>query len=240
MHGVNLRWASLHAPAAFVASSTRSQDLVDQILNQSLSPATDPDSNQPSNPSSDLTLALEALSTSASCPDWQLLADIDVPLTQRHLSAAIDEAVLQRVLSSSPSTRARALAHSTALPHAGDWLNSVPSAALGLYLQDQLFRCCLRYWLGVPLHSTPYSCPVCHGTADQFEDHQVGCGGNGDRITGHNAIRDVLFSAAQSAALAPIREAPNVIPNFHSRPADILLPTCMHGTSDGPQHWTSM
>ena len=93
--GVNLRWASSHARAAFIASSTSSQDLVDQILHQPPSPAIDPDLNQPSNPSTDLTLALEALSTSASRPEWQLLDDIDVPLTQHHLSAAIDEAVLQ-------------------------------------------------------------------------------------------------------------------------------------------------
>ena len=47
--------------------------------------------------------------------------------------------------------------------------------------------------------SSPYSCPECHGTADIFGDHQVGCGGNGDRIMRHN----VIFCAAQSAALAP-------------------------------------
>ena len=60
--------------------------------------------------------------------------------------------------------------------------------------------------------------------ADRFGDHQVGCGGNGDRIARHNAIRDVLFSAAQYAALAPTREAPSLVPSFCSRPADILLP----------------
>ena len=97
------------------------------------------------------------------------------------------------------------------LPHAGDWLNGVPSEALGLRLQDREFRVSLRYWLGVPLHSSPYSCPECHATADEFGDHQVGCGGNGDRIYRHNAVRDVLYTAAQSAALAPTREATGVV-----------------------------
>ena len=77
---------------------------------------------------------------------------------------------------------------SSALPHAGDWLNGVPSAALGLLLHDQEFRCCLQYWLGMPLHSSAYSCPECHSIADPFGDHQVGCGGNGDRITRHNLM----------------------------------------------------
>ena len=54
-------------------------------------------------------------------------------------------------------------------------------------------------------------------------DHQVGCGGNGDCISRHNAIRDVLFTAAQSASLAPSKETPGLVPSSLSRPADILL-----------------
>ena len=57
----------------------------------------------------------------------------------------------------------------------------------------------------------------------------MGCGGNGDRIALHNAIRDVLFNAAQSAALAPTKEAPNLVPGFSTRPADILLPNWCRG-----------
>ena len=45
----------------------------------------------------------------------------------------------------------------------------------------------------------------------------------------HNAICDVLFRAAQSAALASLREMPNLVPNSLSRPADILLPTWNYG-----------
>ena len=106
-----------------------------------------------------------ALSTAASRPDWQTLEDIDVPFHQHSLSLAIDEASHQRLLSSAPSTRSHALALSSALPHAGDWLNGIPSAALVLHLQDREFRCCLQYWLGVPLHSSPT--PVQNVTALQ-------------------------------------------------------------------------
>ena len=77
---------------------------------------------------------------------------------------------------------------------------------------------------GIPLHSPPYSCPECRCTADQFGDHQGGYGGNADRIMRHNAIRDALFEAAQSAALSPTREASGVVVDSCSRPADILLP----------------
>ncbi len=49
--------------------------------------------------------------------------------------------------------------------------------------------------------------------------------------TRHNAIRDILFSATQSAALGPTRKASNVVPDSMSRPADILLPTWHGGRS---------
>ena len=162
-------------------------------------------------------------------PKYGFLEDIDIDLRQRALSHAIDEASFQHLLSSADSNRSRALALSSALPHAGDWLNVVPSPSLGLHLQDREYRCCLLYWLGVPLHSNPFPCPKCRGVADVMGDHQVGCGGNGDRISRHNAIRDVLFSAAQSAALAPSKETPGFVPNSLARPADILLPNWHQG-----------
>ena len=63
-------------------------------------------------------------------------------------------------------------------------------------------------------------CPICQVVADPLGDHQVGCGGNGDRIHRHDSVRDALFSAAQIAALAPRKEVPSLIPGTSSRPAD--------------------
>ena len=67
-------------------------------------------------------------------------------------------------------------------------------------------------------------CPICLRAVDQFGDHQVGCGGNGDRIHRHDSVHDALFSAAQTAALAPRKEVTSLIPGTLSRPADIFLP----------------
>ena len=86
-----------------------------------------------------------------------------------------------------------------------------------------------RNWLGVPFHNDFYSCPECHSIADIYGDDQVGCGGNGDRIFQRNAIRDVIFSAAQSAALVPLKETTGLMPNSLSRPADIFLPNWSRG-----------
>ena len=55
------------------------------------------------------------------------------------------------------------------------------------------------------------------------------CGGNGNRIHQHDPIRDALFSVAQTAALAPRKEVPSLIPDTLSRPADVYLPNWMRG-----------
>ena len=162
-------------------------------------------------------------------PDWVSPENIDIPLQCHSLSRSIDEACFSSLLESAPDVRSKALALSSSIPHAGDWLNAVPSPALGLHLLDCEFRLCLRYWLGLRLFSDGTPCSVCHTTADPYGDHHVGCGGNGDRILRHNALRDAIFSAAQSAALAPRREVPSLIPNSQSRPADVYLPNWKRG-----------
>ena len=102
-----------------------------------------------------------------------------------------------------------------------DWLNVVPSLALGLHLHYHEFQFCQQYWLGLRMFEDNRRCQA---DADPLGDHQVGCGGNSDRILRHNSIRGAVFSAAQSAALAPRREAPFLVPGSQSRPADIYLP----------------
>ena len=169
---------------------------------------------------------MSAIAITAARPDWQNLDDFDVVLHQRALSASIDEASYQHLIASAPTTRSHALALSTSLPRAYDWLNVIPSPPLGLHLHDREFHICLSYWPGVPLHNSQFICPECCGVADPFGDHQVGCAGNKGR---HNANRDVIFSAAQSAALAPSREAFNMVPDSATRPADVLLPNWHNG-----------
>ena len=70
------------------------------------------------------------------------------------------------------------------------------------------------------------------GSADVYGDHQVGCGGNGDRIHRHDVIRDALFSEAQTAALAPRKEASSLISGTSSRPVDVYLQIWKKGNGD--------
>ena len=68
-----------------------------------------------------------------------------------------------------------------------------------------------------------------HVVDDPFGDHQVGCGGNGDRIAWHNTLRNIIYAAAQSAALVPFRETPGLVPGSQARPGDIFLPCWSFG-----------
>ena len=211
--GLNIRHATLYAPAAFIGSIHQSESLISDIL------------GHPTKAPLHLPNAINALARVVARPDSIFAESIDVSLRSYSLSHSVDEACFSLLLESSPDVRYRALALSSALPHAGDWLNVVPSSALGLHLMDCEFRLCLRYWLGLQMFQDGAQCPVCHTVADPYGDHHVGCGGNADRIARHNALRDAIFSAAQSAALAPRREVSSLISCSLSRPADVYLPS---------------
>ena len=85
--GLGLRSASLHAPAAFLASSSASKPLVERIL------------GHPPGPSPHTSPAVSALATAAAHPDWSSLDDINVPLHQRSLSLSLS----MRLVSSNSS-----------------------------------------------------------------------------------------------------------------------------------------
>ena len=212
MGGLGLRRASLHAPAAYTGSLHQCLCLMSGILRHS-----------PLHQQS-LSICLPFLSASAGRSEWTSLQSIDVPLHQRSLSKSIDLASYDALVDMAPDTCSKALALSSSIPHACDWLQVVPSHSLDLHFQDREFHVCLLYWLGLPIFSHQSNCSICHTTTDRFGDHQVGCSGNGDRIFCHNSIRDAIFSAAQSAALAPRKEFPSLIPDRQCRPADIFLP----------------
>ena len=88
------------------------------------------------------------LAKAAGKPHWRSIEEVDVPLRQRALSHSIDQANYDALVTRAQDSRSRALALSTAIPHAGDWLNVVPSQALGLHLQDWEFRVSLQLLAG--------------------------------------------------------------------------------------------
>ena len=110
------------------------------------------------------------------------------------------------------------------LPHAGDWLNVVPSIALRLHLRSNEFVLATKYRLGVPVFPKEGKCPACPAVSDVMGDHAMNCSYQGERIARHNYLRDAIFKTAVGAALGPTREEKSLITGRDSRPADVLIP----------------
>lgn len=218
MGGLNLRSAYKHSSAAYLSSSLQCINLVRAITGSS------PDSYSPH-----VNVAFASLNESSNST-WLSVEDIDIPITQRGFSKLINMALFNDLLASAPDSRSKALALSTSIKHAGDWLSAIPSKALGLHFHDLEFRLCTQYWLGI--HMCPEgACALCGSErVDPFGDHHVVCGGNSDRIMRHDLLRDAIFAAARSAALSPKMEIPSLIPGSNNRPADIYIPTWSRGS----------
>ena len=118
---------------------------------------------------------------------------------------------------------------SVSLPHSGDWLNVMPSPALGLHLTSAEFAISVRYRLGAAVYTTAGECPACHQHSDKDGDHAISCGSKGERIARHNHLRDHLYHTAVCSALSPTREDRAIIPGSDSRPADVLIPNWSGG-----------
>ena len=128
-----------------------------------------------------------------------------------------------------PDDRSRALALSTSLSHAGDWLNVFPFSIPRIDPSQPGFL--LDYWLDLKSLSGRMNCAICNkpDAVDSLGDHQIGCGGNGDCIHRYDALPDALSSAAQSVALDSRKEIMALIVGSRSRPAHIFLPNWCGG-----------
>lgn len=98
--------------------------------------------------------------------------------TQKQLTWELDSASQKKLLEAASDDRTRARLLSVSLPHSGDYLAVIPSRTLGLALHPLEFRMCTQYRLGIPVFSSPSSCPACGGRSDIFGDHAIGCGGD--------------------------------------------------------------
>ena len=74
-----------------------------------------------------------------------VIQDIDVPLSQHSLSRAIDQASIADLLATAAHPRSKALALSTSILHAGDWLNVVPLGISWTANFGYVFSICWAY-----------------------------------------------------------------------------------------------
>ena len=112
---------------------------------------------------------------------------------------------------------------SLGLKYAGSWLSVVPSPALGLHLRPAEFVPIVRYRLGINVYSSEGNCPACGQESDKLGDHALACVRSRDRIARHDLLRDVIYEAASSASLAPVKEERHLLPGTAARPGDVFI-----------------
>ena len=150
-------------------------------------------------------------------------------LSQKDLTVMMDGRLQNSLLDAAETPREKARLLSVQLPHAGDWLQVIPSPTLGLQLRAAELRTAVLYRLGEPLFQGDGACQGCGRHSDRLGDHAIACASQGERIARHNHLRDALFHAAASASLAPLREERALLPGVEQRPADVLLPNFAGG-----------
>ena len=223
MGGLGLRTAEDHGPGAYASSFLSSQPIRKKILG-----LPEVEEEPVSLPPALLTLLNTKL-------DEEVTADTLEGVPQRTVSRDVDLHNQKRLLTTVHSREGMDVERETArlaslsLPHSGDYLNVVPSPALGLHLRTAEFNTVTKYRLGCPIYPTAEECPVstCHQHSDRMGDHAISCGSQGERTARHNHLRDILYHTAVSASLGPTKEGRFLVPGTDGRPADVLIP-----------HWT--
>ena len=148
---------------------------------------------------------------------------------QKSLSNKVDIHKIITFIGSLTSDRDKARLGALGLSHAGDWLNVTPSPSLGLNLRPQEFRIATLYRLGAPIFKGDGPCTACRAESDQYGDHAISCGWEGERIARHNSLRDALYHTAVCASLGPVREERAILPGTNAKPADLLIPNWSAG-----------
>ena len=144
---------------------------------------------------------------------------------QRRLSALIDQHLAGIVMDSFDTDCDKARFYSILLPHASAWVSAPPSTAYRFYILPNHFRVLCKLWLGMTLVPANFICPDCRSPVDLRGYHLLHCmkGSNKSlRHARHDAVRDTLYTCAQSARLSFRKEVNRLLPLSQRRPGDLV------------------
>jgi hypothetical protein len=132
--------------------------------------------------------------------------------------------------------------NSEMLPGASHWLEAVPSKVFKLALEPEEFTAELKRRLGADVYPEDGWCPLCDCVSDSKGAHPGLCAAGRDRVTKHNASRNLGNSFAQAAEQHPELERPGLLlpspdqPDAQlRRPADVYLPSWHGGRPCDPR-----
>ena len=204
--GIGVRSALQLAPSAFLASAAGATELLSLLLPTRLLNIPDP---------------AVALAEAA----WRVLGGSVCPVggeahTQRKWDEGICGPVADSLLQGADEVSLARLLASRA-PSSGAWLSAVPTASLGLNLDNSAVRVAVGLRLGVPL-VLEHQC-ACGTFVDRLGYHGLSCKRSAGRHLRHNLLNDIIQRGLQSANVASIREPPGLLRSDAKRPDGATL-----------------
>merc|ERR1712012_109757 len=137
---------------------------------------------------------------------------LDSPLYTKKFEELLESQIL-------PVDKARLRA--VASDHAGDWLNALPIANLGLKLDNASIRIACGLRLGSPL-CHPRTCP-CGEFVNEFGRHGLSCKLAKGTHPRHSHANDLVKRALASAQVPAVREPPGLVRSDLKRPDGLTL-----------------
>lgn len=181
----------------------------------------------------------------ATAPTWKT--------KQRSWVMPIGQACIDELTESAPSDRDKARLLGCQCRGSGDWINALPSNALGLCLTDDQFRISCGLRLGAPVSSAQLC--LCGTQLDTHGNHQLVCPRLCSRLARHSMCNNVIKETFRSAKIPASLEPLGLLRHDGRRPDGVsLIPvergraiawdfTCVNrlaashvilGTQDGP------
>ena len=185
--GVGVR--SALASSAFLASAAGVADLVSLILPPSTSALQDP-------------MITKALAVWESLTDAMQPVGLEAKIQRKWDKPVCQKAAFQLRVGADCGPTGRLLAPCST--SSGVWLNAIPSASLGLNLDDNALRVAVGLRLGIPL-VLPHHC-ICGMEVTKLGHHGLACKRSAGRHLRHNLLNDTILRALQSANIPAVRE----------------------------------
>ena len=187
--GVGVRSAHQLAPSAFLASAAGAAELLTLLLPP-------------------IILAIPDPEVSRAIASWRLQGGLvaptgsEVEMQRRWDEPVCEKAALQLRTTADERAIARLLAVSS--PGSGAWLNAIPSASLGLNLDDKALSIAVGLRLGVPV-ILPHECQ-CGADVNNLGHHGLACRQSKGRQLRHSLMNEIILRALQSANVPAVRE----------------------------------
>ena len=188
--GLGVRSAEKLAPSAFLASAASTFSLHNDILAGSI-------------------LSFKDKYTSDATISWKSLSHAEIPPEpasrfQKVWDMVASSAIYNDILTGCPGDADQARLKATNSPHAGDWLNALPIASVGLRLSDEEIRVAVGYRLRSFI-CQPYQC-VCGSFVDARGLDGLSFRKSAPRHVRHSLINDILWRAIKKAQVLACKE----------------------------------